>query len=73
MDVVCGRARPSGRSSVQVNPTDCGYVIECDLETSAMRRPWPALGCFAMQEEEEEDQYVIVIGGRELKCDKQSR
>jgi hypothetical protein len=21
------------------------FVIVCDLETSTMRRPWPALGC----------------------------
>jgi hypothetical protein len=27
------------------------YVIVCDLETSAMRRPWSALGCCAKTEE----------------------
>ena len=25
-------------------------VIVCDLETSRMRRPWPALGCYALGE-----------------------
>jgi hypothetical protein len=24
-------------------------VIACDLETSMMRRPWPALGCIAKE------------------------
>ena len=28
-------------------------VTVCDLETSAMRRPWPALGCCTEEEEEE--------------------
>ena len=30
------------RSVVQRNPKDC--VVVCDLETSRMGRPWPALG-----------------------------
>jgi hypothetical protein len=33
------------------------WVIVCDLETSTMRRPWPALGCFA----NEDYTYVFVI------------
>jgi hypothetical protein len=30
-------------SLVQGSPTDCDASL-CDLETSRMRRPWPALG-----------------------------
>jgi hypothetical protein len=35
-----------GRSLVQRSPTDW-CVIVCDLRTSRMKRPWPALGCCA--------------------------
>jgi hypothetical protein len=34
----------TGRSSVQRSPSDCGCGIVCDVETSVMRRTWPALG-----------------------------
>jgi hypothetical protein len=39
----------SDRGLVQRSPTDCVCVTVCDLETSRMRRPWPALGCCASQ------------------------
>ena len=38
--VLSGRGPATGRSLVQSNHTECG-VSECDLETSAMRRPRP--------------------------------
>ena len=28
------------------------WVTMCDLETSRMRRPWPALGCFTRGEKD---------------------
>jgi hypothetical protein len=34
----------TGRSLVQRSPTD-SCVTVCDLETSTISRPWPALGC----------------------------
>ena len=47
VSVVCCQVKvsASGRSPVQRSLTDCGCVRVCDLETLAMRRPWPALGC----------------------------
>ena len=36
----------TGRSLVKRSRTDCGVSL-CDLETSSMRRPWPAKGCCA--------------------------
>jgi hypothetical protein len=36
-----------GRSPVQSSPADCRYVTDCYPETSALRRPWPSLGCCA--------------------------
>ena len=45
VNVVCYHVGVSakGRSLVKRSPADC------DLETSRMRRPWPALGCFARE------------------------
>jgi len=45
VSVVCCQVDVSATSwsLVQMNPTDCGASL-CDLETSRMRRPWPALG-----------------------------
>ena len=48
--VLSGTGFASGRLFVQRSPTDCECVRVCDLETSAMRRPWPALGCCAKEE-----------------------
>ena len=31
-------------------------VIVCDVETSEMRRPWPALGCCAKEKKEIEEE-----------------
>jgi hypothetical protein len=47
LPVVCCEVEDSaaGRSLVQRSPTACGVVIVCDLETSRIRRPWPALSC----------------------------
>ena len=38
-----------GRSLIQGSPTESGLWL-CDLEISEMRRPWPALGCWAKEE-----------------------
>ena len=55
--VVCCRVEISatGRSLVQRSLADLWCVTMCYLETSQIRRPWPALGCCAEDEEEEED------------------
>jgi hypothetical protein len=44
LSVVCCQAQVSATSwsLVQRSPTNCG--ASCDLETSRMKRPWPALG-----------------------------
>jgi hypothetical protein len=49
VSVVCCQIEVSaiGRSLVQRSLRDCGCVTVCDLETSSMRRPCPALGCCA--------------------------
>jgi hypothetical protein len=46
VSVVCCQVEvsASGSSLVQRSPTDCGASNECDVETSRMRRPWPAFG-----------------------------
>ena len=38
-------------------------VIVCDLETSRMRRPWPALGCCARQRERAREREKLRIAG----------
>jgi hypothetical protein len=47
VSVVCSSGR--GLCDVLITRPEESYrlwcVIECDLETSRMRRPWPALGC----------------------------
>jgi hypothetical protein len=49
--VLCYQVEVSatGRSLVQRSPTDCDVSFFCDLETSTMRRSWPALGCCARE------------------------
>jgi hypothetical protein len=49
VSVVCCKIEVSaaGRSLVQRSPTDCGCINVCDLETSRIWWPWPALGCCA--------------------------
>jgi len=49
VSVVCCQVEfpASGRSLVQMSPTECG-VSECDRKVSIMRRPWPTRGCCAM-------------------------
>ena len=46
VSVMCCQVEISATSwsLVQRSPTDCDAVVVCDLETSKMRRPWPALG-----------------------------
>jgi hypothetical protein len=46
VSVVCCQVEVSATSwsLVQRSPTDCGASLWCDLETSRMRRPCPALG-----------------------------
>jgi hypothetical protein len=63
---VCCQANisTSGWSTVQMSFTDCGCVTVCDLETSAMKWPWPALGCWTKEEEEEEDGKEEIFSGR---------
>jgi hypothetical protein len=53
VSVVCCQIEVSatGRSLIQRSPTDCG-VMFCDRETSKMRRPRPALGCWARIKED---------------------
>jgi hypothetical protein len=46
----------TGRSLVQRSPTDCGVF---DLETSRMRRPWPALGCSATEKKKTAEWLII--------------
>jgi hypothetical protein len=53
----------------EVSYSDTFYLLRrlnsfwrCDLETSRMRRPWPALGCCARGKEEED--YVFIRGSR---------
>ena len=38
----------TGRSLVQRSPSNCGVSL-CGLESSRIRRPWPALGCCARE------------------------
>jgi hypothetical protein len=45
VSVVCCQVSVSGWSLVQRSPTEFG-VSECNCNASAMRRPWPAKGCF---------------------------
>ena len=47
--VVCFKVDVSatGWSLTQRSPTNSGAWFVCDLQTSRMRRPWPALGCSA--------------------------
>jgi hypothetical protein len=44
--ILCDRPIPLSKVSYRL-----WCVIACDLETSRMRRPWPALGCCARQED----------------------
>jgi hypothetical protein len=55
VSVVCCQVEvsASGRSP------DYGCVLVCGLDTSAMRRPRPALGYCAKEEEEEEEDIFI--------------
>jgi hypothetical protein len=48
---VLSETSASGWSPFQRSPTDGGCVFVCDLGTSAMRQLWPALGCWAKEEE----------------------
>ena len=50
VSVVCRQVEVSttGRSLVQRSPTECG-VSECDREVSIMWRPWPIMGCCAIE------------------------
>jgi len=36
---------------VQGSPTEC-CMSDCDREASIMRRPWPTIGCRAMEKRE---------------------
>jgi hypothetical protein len=41
------------------HPEECyrlWCVTVCDVESSKMRRPWPALGCCTKEEEEQEQE-----------------
>jgi hypothetical protein len=40
----------SGRSLIQISPTECG-VSECDRVSSIMRRLWSTRGCYIMEKE----------------------
>jgi hypothetical protein len=55
MSVSCERCELEAtalcRSHFQRSPNDCGCVLVSVVETSAVRRPWPALGCFDKEEE----------------------
>jgi len=42
--VLSGRGLCVGLITRPEESTDCGAFNQCDLETSRMRRPWPALG-----------------------------
>jgi len=50
VSVVCWQVEvsASGLSFVRRSPTERG-VTECDRETSTMRRPWPSIGCCAIE------------------------
>jgi hypothetical protein len=43
-------------------PEDCGVSFcVCDLRTSTMRSPWPALGCWAKEENNRRENVNIII------------
>ena len=70
VSVVCCQVGVSatGRSLVQRSPTDCGSVFVCDLEPSAMRRPWPTLGCCSSEKERERERERERASEREYVC-----
>jgi hypothetical protein len=52
MCVICQvEVSASDQSLAQRSPTVCEFGTVCDPETSAMRRPWPALGCCRKEKE----------------------
>jgi len=35
-------------------------VVECDLKTSCMRKPWPAGGCGAKKKKKKNKDYILL-------------
>jgi hypothetical protein len=46
-----------GCSLIQGSPNECG-VTACNREASIMRRPWPTVGCCAMETKNRVPDYV---------------